>query len=62
MVQDQWKLYLEFAEDPAFLEDRIQAELVWLSGVDPADTWTILRNFRARGIVDLSDDALTLDV
>lgn len=62
VVQDQWSLYMKFAEDPAFLEDHILMELVWLSGVDPLDTWTILKNFRACGIVRLNDDALELDM
>lgn len=61
-VKPQWRLYLKYAEDPAFLADRICLELIWLSGVDSTDTWTILKSFQARGIVRLSKDVLELDI
>lgn len=61
-VKPQWRLYLNYAEDPAFLADRIRLELIWLSGVDSTDTWTILKSFQARGIVRLSKDVLELDI
>lgn len=58
----QWKSYIEFARDPAFLPARIQLEKIWQGAVDPENTREIWQEYKERQVIEDAEILINVNI